>query len=429
MTDDPLAHPLDLQLRPDPGRTVLRPFDLATAADHEADHHGRLNRIVQQVREMAPERLDRAMGFTTARLDGRHRDTQDVLRRNADALAEIVPGVRDLDPERHFLFGGYVTQEYAFESAALFNPCVMLMHTQDGVPEGSVRLLCSLRGIGEGHVSSVTFRTLVWDGGDGLSMEEASQYAVAPDIEDRPDCAARMKFGSENPSEDILFPVLASQARGLEDLRMVRLEEPNGELRTLGTYTAVGREGSQLHIMEKHAEAAFDLWPVEGELSKSKGGAIFPRQIDGRYLMVSRQDGESLWLAESHDLVTWTVLGQLMTGRYPWEFAQIGNCGSPIEIDEGWLLLTHGVGTIRNYCIGACLLDKADPSKMLKRMPVPLMRPEEMGRDGYVPNVVYSCGGYVKGRTLLLPFGVADYFTRFATVDLDRLLAAMVDAD
>jgi predicted GH43/DUF377 family glycosyl hydrolase len=349
--------------------------------------------------------------------------------RNADASAELVPGVRELDDGRRLLFGGYVTQEYAFEAAALFNPSVMCHPVQKGIAEGSTRLILSLRGIGEGHISSVTFRSLVWDGAEEVRLEDASRFAVSPRIELRKGGGARVTFADgKQESESVLFPVLDSQSRGLEDMRVVRLVEPDGRARYLGTYTAVGAEGPQLQVMEGHDFNVFDLWPATGEIAGSKGGAIFPRRVGGQYLMVSRHDGESLWLAESDDLTAWTVRGAMMAARFPWEYTQIGNCGSPIELDEGWLLLTHGVGTIRNYVIGACLLDRDDPCKVLKRLPSPLLRPEDGGRDGYVPNVVYSCGGIVNDRTLLLPFGVADSYTRFAIVDVDRLLATMVVA-
>ena len=425
MTDEPLARRLKLTLRPDAERTVLRPFELATAADRDG-HAGRLNRILDQVRDIDAEQLEIGIRFTEARLDGRHRDPETTMRRNAAAAAELAPGVRDLDERRQLLFGGFVTQEYAFESAALFNPAVMPHARQDDLPDGAIRLILSLRGIGEGHISSVTFRSLVWDGGERLELEESSKIAISPEIEERPGGAAKIIFkDSRDASESVLFPVMASQSRGLEDMRLVRLVEPDGRARYMGTYTAVGSGGSQLQIMEGQDFNVFHLWPVTGEIAASKGAAIFPRRVDDKYLMVSRQDGESLWLTESDDLVAWRVREQIMTSVYPWEFAQIGNCGSPIELDEGWLLLTHGVGTIRNYCIAACLLDRDDPSKVLKRLPLPLLRPEEAGRDGYVPNVVYSCGGIVLNRTLLLPYGVADSYTGFAIVDVERLLAAM----
>ena len=153
--------------------------------------------------------------------------------------------------------------------------------------------------------------------------------------------------------------------------------------------------------------------------------ALFPRKIDGRYVMLGRQDNENIWLLYSDDLYTWNGGEKIITPKWPWEFIQIGNCGSPIEIDEGWLVFTHGVGVVRNYCVGACLLDKKDPSKILGQLEQPLLEPDGEWRDGYVPNVVYSCGAMLRDRQVLLPYGVADNFATFATIDLDKLLTAM----
>jgi predicted GH43/DUF377 family glycosyl hydrolase len=167
------------------------------------------------------------------------------------------------------------------------------------------------------------------------------------------------------------------------------------------------------------------MHPVTGPLAAAKGLALFPRQVGGKFLGISRHDNENLWLAEADDPFVWRPLRKLLEPKYPWEIIQIGNCGSPLEIDEGWLLLTHGVGVVRNYSIGAALLDRDDPGKVLGRLACPLMEPGPEDRDGYVPNVVYSCGGIVRGRTLLLPYGIADNYAGFCTVDVDAILAAM----
>ena len=154
--------------------------------------------------------------------------------------------------------------------------------------------------------------------------------------------------------------------------------------------------------------------------------ALFPRRIDGRYAMLGRQDHENIWLLTSIDPYDWQNGSKIVVEpRWPWEFVQIGNGGSPIEIDEGWLVITHGVGAVRNYCLGVCLLDRDDPSKMLARMTRPLIQPSAEQRYGYVPNVAYTCGAMVHDRTLVLPYAVADSFTTFATVPIDQLLAAM----
>ena len=178
-------------------------------------------------------------------------------------------------------------------------------------------------------------------------------------------------------------------------------------------------------LLETEDFYTFDMRPMTGNAAAAKGMALFPRKIGGKFAMLSRQDNENVWLLMSDDLYHWEGGKKLIEPKYPWEFVQMGNCGSPIEIDEGWLVLTHGVGTVRNYCMGAALLDKDDPSKVLKRMPKPLVEPSPDERDGYVPNVVYSCGSLINGRTLLLPYGVADDFATLATVSIDDMLAAM----
>ncbi|MBS0479248.1 MAG: glycosidase, partial [Proteobacteria bacterium] len=169
----------------------------------------------------------------------------------------------------------------------------------------------------------------------------------------------------------------------------------------------------------------FEMRPLHGSAAEGKGMALFPRRVDGRYVMLTRQDNENIWLLRSDDLYTWEGGDKLICPRFPWDMCQMGNCGSPIEIDEGWLVITHGVGMVRTYCMGAALLDKADPAKVLARTPEPILRPSAKERDGYVPNVVYSCGGMVHDRTLLLPYGIADNFAAFATCPVDDLLNSM----
>ena len=243
------------------------------------------------------------MAATKERLGGRHRAFEATLRRNLESVASLVPGARDLDEQRALLFGAFVTAEYSFEAAALFNPSVIPHPDQSGLEDGALRLAMSLRGIGEGHVSSITLRSLVWYGDGRLELREPSTFAVSPEIKWLPGGGAQLICAdSEDVSESILFPVLPHQSRGLEDMRLVRLVEPDGDVRYLGTYTAVGPDGIGLEILEGHDFRTFDLWPVKGEIARSKGGALFPRQVDGRYLMISRHDGESLWLAQSDDL-------------------------------------------------------------------------------------------------------------------------------
>ncbi len=223
----------------------------------------------------------------------------------------------------------------------------------------------------------------------------------------------------------MLFPTAPSQKQGIEDLRLVRFTEKDGSSHYLGTYTAFSGAEVRQEVLHTSDFRTFDMRPMQGAIAASKGLALFPRRIDGRYMALGRHDRENLWLLASDDLYVWNGGSRIITPCYPWEFIQLGNCGSPIEIDEGWLVITHGVGMVRNYCIGACLLDKDDPAMLLARTSRPLIRPSEKERDGYVPNVVYSCGALVHDRTLLLPYGVADSFATFASVPIDSLLAAM----
>ena len=206
---------------------------------------------------------------------------------------------------------------------------------------------------------------------------------------------------------------------------MVRFVDDDGHPMYLGTYTAFSGEDIREELLRTTDFATFELTALRGPAAVNKGMALFPRKIDGQYAMLGRLDHENIWLLKSSDLYHWDAGTKILSPRRVWEFIQLGNCGCPIEIDEGWLVLIHGVGPVRNYCIGACLLDKANPAIVLGRLAAPLLRPSEVERDGYVPNVIYSCGAVVSGRTLILPYAVADSFTTFATISIDALLAAM----
>jgi predicted GH43/DUF377 family glycosyl hydrolase len=425
----PLTH-LDVTLRPDPKRTVIRPFLPSDPEAFVVESHPRAERIIARVLAIPADALHAELARVSQSLDQRHRDVDALLERRFEGVASMLPPDAQVTADQRRLIGAYLSAEYSFEAAALFNPSAVPHPDQEGVSDGATRIVVSLRGIGEGHLSSVTFRTGTWNADGTLTMDPASPTAVPP-LFDAPDgwrdgdtiqldCR-----GSDEPSETVLFPVVESQSRGIEDLRLTPLIFADGRTTYGGTYTAVGSAGIRQELLQTDDFRTFKMHPVKGPLADAKGLALFPRQIGGRWLAVSRQDNENLWLAESDDVFAWTALDKLLEPKYPWEIVQMGNCGSPLEIDEGWLLLTHGVGVVRNYCIGAALLDRDDPSKVLGRMPHPLMEPGPEDRDGYVPNVVYSCGGIVRGRTLLLPYGIADNYAGFATVAVDALLAAM----
>jgi predicted GH43/DUF377 family glycosyl hydrolase len=226
-------------------------------------------------------------------------------------------------------------------------------------------------------------------------------------------------------SETVIFPITPSQRHGIEDVRLVRFVDDDGIATYFGTYTAFSGQSIRQELLRTTDFKTFELTGLQGAATANKGMALFPRRIAGRYMMLGRQDHENIWLLSSDDLYDWQGGTKIISPRWPWEFVQIGNGGSPIEIEEGWLVLTHGVGAVRNYCIGACLLDRKDPSKLLARTRHPLIRPTPEERYGYVPNIAYTCGAIVHRRTLILPFAVADSVTTFATVPIDQLLATM----
>lgn len=425
-----LVHHHNAMLKPDPSRTVIRPFEPGYPAGHEVDGRSRLQVIVERVTGYDDGQVDRALKSVESSLQDRHRDVRIALQRRFDDLRPLLDGAPIADEARQLLIGALFTQEYAFEAAALFNPSAVLHPEQDDVTDGSVRFVMSLRGIGEGHVSSVSFRTGLWTPGIGVQIDPVGSSTQPPIIDDAAVRAEMPRLelncgGSRVVSETVLFPVLPTQRQGIEDVRLVRFVEDDGQVTYYGTYTAFDGMHARSEMLVGNDFRSWVMRKLAGDAVGGKGMALFPRRIGGRYAMLGRQDGESIWLLFSDDLFTWNGGAKLIEPRYPWETVQMGNCGSPLEIDEGWLVLTHGVGTVRNYAMGACLLDRDDPSRVLARTPEPILTPSPDERDGYVPNVVYSCGAMVHGRELLLPYGVADSFTAFATARVDDLLAAM----
>ncbi|WP_423141805.1 glycoside hydrolase family 130 protein [Parablastomonas sp. CN1-191] len=416
---------LGAELKPDPARTVIRPFGFEYPAAFAASRQPRAVEVVKRVLALAPSMRERMLFKLLEAMAPRHRNVEAFFARRFEEAKETFAGITVKDPGDWVLIGAYFSQEFAFESAALFNPSIVALET-----EGErVRFMLSLRGVGEGHVSSVTFRTGTWDGGSDLAIDPASPHGVPPRIESDNEGWVRMRAAdSESLSETVIFPVLPSQRQGVEDLRLVRFTEDDGKETVMGTYTAYDGQAARQELLRGIDARTYEMRALMGAMAPYKGMALFPRRIDGRFAMLGRQDNESLWLLYSDDLYTWENGETLMKPKYPWEIVQIGNCGSPIEIDEGWLVFTHGVGMIRGYCIGACLLDKDDPSRVLARTPSPLVFPSGEQRGGYVPNVTYSCGALVRNRRVLLPYAIGDQYTAFAVGGIDDLLGVMEPA-
>jgi len=310
------------------------------------------------------------------------------------------------------------------------NPSVVPHPDQSGLDKQTIRFLMSLRAVGEGHISSIAFREGLVSSNGAIELAPQPPFATAadaPDLDTISGDGPATVFRQEdtNPSGMVIFPVTPAQANGLEDLRLTQFTYEDGTHEYFGTYTAYSGRDIRSELMRTKNFREIELIPMTGDAARNKGMALFPRKIGGRYMMVGRQDGQNLFLLESDDITHWDGGQLLMTPKFAWEFIQIGNCGSPILIDEGWLLLTHGVGAMRQYSIGAVLLDRDDPSKILGRTRHPVLQAEDDDRNGYVPNVVYTCGGMRVGDQLFMPYGISDSSIGFAFLPLKELVAAM----
>ncbi|MBX5155322.1 glycosidase [Rhizobium lentis] len=416
-----------LFLRPDPTRVVVRPFKPATEPrDLKPTDKTRANHIVDRVLGLDLEVAEQQLAEVLENFEGRHRNLLATFEKRAIEMEEaFAPHIAFTKVQRQ-LVGAYFMHEYSFEASALFNPSIVAHADQSGVPSGSRRFILSLRAVGEGHVSSLTFRSGIVDQNGTVNSEPTARLASIPVVDNpsstSPDGRLELTFSSEQPiSERVIFPISAAQSNGIEDARFVEFEEA-GQKTYYATYTAYNGRDIRSELLETKDFLSFRMTPLTGTAAKNKGMALFPRKIDDQYAMIGRQDNENLYLIRSDDLHVWNG-GEIILGpKYPWEFVQMGNCGSPIELDEGWLLLTHGVGPVRRYAIGAALLDKRDPSKVLARSKEPLVHPEPSEREGYVPNVVYTCGAMRHNDQIVLPYAICDTFSNFSNIKIADLL-------
>jgi predicted GH43/DUF377 family glycosyl hydrolase len=471
-------------LSPDQTRVLLRPFVPGDAQ--------RIAGIVNRILSLTDEQADKLLDEVCAEFSQRH---QDIRKRFAARFQQLHEAsfIQQMPSEsRRLLAGSYFLAEYSLESSALFNPSIVPHPDQSSLPAGALRFILSLRATGEGHVSSITFRTGIIHADRRIEIcvpgafltepvpitnplyEKALfgrtliELGLPPEFTHRMiDClgqaftfdqlGARLKaeqlllgdritleeqtaigriglvarsnymvqFSPEQElSQRILFPATPSQRNGIEDARFVCFRE--GSSRDYyATFTAFDGKMVVPELLETCDFLHFRFITLNGPAARNKGMAMFPRKIGGRFAMLSRQDNDSIYLMFSNNVHFWNEYQLLLKPEFPWELVQIGNCGSPIETDAGWLVLSHGVGPMRQYCIGAFLLDLDDPSKVIGRLREPLLRPNEQEREGYVPNVVYTCGALVHNGVLIIPYGLADHATSFATVPLAEVLAAM----
>ncbi len=480
----PKIERLDITLRANPARVLWRPYS-TSGADHARN-------VVSRVLALPEGEIPRLLDEVLETFGHRHHSFREMLLERFGDIADLLSTDQELSEPRRALLGACFSSEYSLECAALFNPSIVPHPDQSDLPAGSLRFVMSLRATGEGHISSITFRSGVLDKKGGVHIDEPSRCVVEPkaipnpsyerglfgrklfelglanafakrvvamlddefslqdlrnalqrerwrrrnlsaEVDDDPNVEDKIlsvalsnyevHFHPEQTlSERVIFPVTPSQRNGIEDARFVRFEDGT----YYATYTAYDGRLILPQLLETDDFLNFSFITLNGPAVKNKGMALFPRKIEGLYTMLGRQDGENLHLMYSENIHFWHESRIIVRPRFPWEAVQIGNCGSPIETKAGWLVLTHGVGPMRRYCIGALLLDLDNPAKVLGRLKEPLLLPQEDEREGYVPNVVYTCGAIVHGGFLIVPYAVSDSATKFARVELKALLAAMV---
>jgi predicted GH43/DUF377 family glycosyl hydrolase len=414
-------------LEPDYTRLVIRPFVLPKE---------RVGEVIARVAALDDSSVREELRQVLSEFSADHAKLPEVFEKNyawAESRSGGPPGGRPLSPEGRLLAGAYFTSEYAFEATALFNPSIVAVGDSH-----LLRFIMSARSVGEGHVSSVSFRTGSIDKDGGVSIDPAGRTVVTGERQGH--SRGRSRLSEEEPlhyeirfdpatplSERLLFPSAAAERNGIEDARFVRFTGDDGRVTYYATYTAYNGKEIRPCLIETPDFLSFTMRALTGAMARNKGMALFPRKIGGRYAMLSRVDGESLYLMFSDDIVTWNEGVKIAAPRFPWEFIQIGNCGSPLELPPstgrtGWLVLTHGVGSLRRYSIGALLLDAGDPAKVTGRLAAPLICPGERERAGYVPNVIYTCGSIIHGERLIIPYGSADRSIAFISVKTADLL-------
>lgn len=450
----------------------------------------RIGNIIFRVLKLNKAKSEKLLQETLLLFMNRHRDIQQQFLRHYDKISEYIPQGNNPTTTQKLLIGAFLTMEYSIESAALFNPSIVPHPDQSLLPKGSLRFIMSLRATGEGHISSIVFRSGIVDENFSFNFDSVSEYVETPAMVHDPfydnslfemklkdlkawnntsitimsklpaffthadlklsiqevymndghdtdhwtinvinwlaDSNYKVKFNDDTAiCERVIFPVSSNESKGIEDARFVKFDHEDGEETYYATYTAYNGQSILSQLIETKDFQTFNIITLNGEGVKNKGMALFPRKVNGQYAMLSRQDGENNYIMFSDNLHFWHSATLLQKPEKSWEFVQIGNCGSPIETERGWLVLTHGVGSMRQYSIGVILLDLNDPTKIIARLDEPLLSATEEEREGYVPNVIYSCGGMVFNKTLILPYASSDITSRIAVVNLEDLFSKM----
>ncbi len=452
----------------------------------------RTRALIYKVLHMSTEDREKVFDQILRNFSNRHRNITRIFEKNFENVKEIVHGLGidpdTLDIKKKLTIGAYFTMEFSIEATAFFNPSIVEDPYQGDLLPGQKRIIVSFRATGEGHISSLVFRSGIIDENNNLTFKPASGLVDVPEIITRYIYEKRtflnkleemnikkdvidlvmnqlgdhFKYGElqaaiENViqkkdlsitrkkvvnaikwlasshyevmfsldtaiSERVLFPISYSESNGIEDARFVRFSDEDGSIIYYATYTAYDGYSILPKLIETKDFYHFKVVPIHGEYSQHKGMALFPRKIKGEYAMLSRIDGVNNYVMFSDNINLWLKAKKILEPVYPWELVQIGNAGSPIETEHGWLVITHGVGPMRTYCLGASLLDLENPTKIIGRLKEPLLVANEEEREGYVPNVVYSCGSILHNGELIIPYGMSDYASSFASVSLDELV-------
>lgn len=413
------VHHSSIILKPNNNRVILRPFEPLNKV--------RIKKIIERINDLTEEEVIQEYESVKKLYSFRHKNIEKFFIKRYNEVKKYSSINGNISEIKKLLIGSYFSNEYSLESTALFNPSMIWHPDQSNLPNDKKRFIISLRATGEGHVSSIVFRSGVIDSQNRIELDEASIYAEMPSIKLISDEIYEANFEDIDISERTLFPQLDSEMNGMEDTRFVLFTEDNGEKNYYATYCAYDGKNISMQLLKTKDFMNFTIAKLKGSEVQNKGMALFPRKINGKYAMLSRQDNENNFIMFSDNLYEWNTKQLLMEPKYSWEFFQIGNCGSPIETEKGWLCLSHGVGPTRRYSIGAFLLDKDDPTKLIGRLKTPLLEAKEEQRDGYVPNVVYSCGGVINGNYLVFPYAISDYASSFAYVDVNELLDKLIN--
>jgi predicted GH43/DUF377 family glycosyl hydrolase len=464
---------LPIKILPNSRRVIAQFFQLEPK---------RTKRVIEKINLLSDEETRRQLEEMEIHFAYRHKNFDEVILENYTRVKRYVARNLKLTKEKKMLIGAYFTKEYSVESAALFNPSIVTHPDQTGLNTDEQRFVMSLRATGEGHLSSIEFREgiiknyeinfpviskfcelphrihrkyqksslrKIFKGKENIlekfiselneeySLEEFKEMnrgkknsneekKIYNEILDFLESNYNIEFESDtNLNERVIFPASKSESVGMEDLRLVKFQNDDGTFKYYGTYTAYNGKTFRVQLLETTDFRNFSVRTLHGSEIRDKGMALFPRKVKGKYVINSRNDGENLYFMFSDDLYNWNEKKILYEPRSLFELIQVGNCGSPIETKYGWLLITHAVGYLRRYSISAMLLDIDDPAKIIGMMDEPLLAPIDSEREGYVPNVLYSCGSMLHGGNLIIPFAISDSSCSFARIPLEELISKM----